>query len=109
MGAKGCPCADGPVARGRALGDATGAAVVRRARRDCRLFELFPIERLGDVRMVATGANRQPAAAAYIRRQGESAYRLAGLTVLRIQDGEIAELTTFSPALISAFGLPQAL
>jgi RNA polymerase sigma-70 factor (ECF subfamily) len=74
-----------------------------------RLFELFPIERLGDVRMVATGANRQPAAAAYIRRQGESAYRLAGLTVLRIQDGEIAELTTFSPALISAFGLPQAL
>jgi RNA polymerase sigma-70 factor, ECF subfamily len=74
-----------------------------------RLFELFPIERLGDVRMVATAANRQPAAAAYIRPYGASAYRLTGLTVLRIQGGEIAELTTFSPALIAAFRLPQTL
>jgi RNA polymerase sigma-70 factor (ECF subfamily) len=74
-----------------------------------RLFELFPIERLGDIRMVAAGANRQPAAAAYIRRHGDSVYRLAGLTVLRVEGGEIAELTTFSPELLSAFRLPPTL
>jgi RNA polymerase sigma-70 factor, ECF subfamily len=74
-----------------------------------RLFEFFPIERLGDIRMVATAANRQPAAAGYIRGHGESAYRLTGLTVLRIEGGEIAEATTFSPALLSAFRLPPTL
>jgi RNA polymerase sigma-70 factor, ECF subfamily len=74
-----------------------------------RLFELFPIERLGDVRMVATMANRQPAAAAYLRRHGESIYRLTGLTVLRVEGGEIAEVATFSPALVSAFHLAPTL
>jgi RNA polymerase sigma-70 factor (ECF subfamily) len=74
-----------------------------------RLFELFPLGRLGDIRMVATAANRQPAAAAYIRPHGESAYRLTGLTVLRIEGEEIAEITTFSPALVSAFRLPATL
>jgi RNA polymerase sigma-70 factor (ECF subfamily) len=74
-----------------------------------RLFELFPIERLGDIRMVATAANRQPAVATYIRRHGESAYRLTGLTVLRTDGEEIAEVTTFSPALVSAFRLPPTL
>jgi RNA polymerase sigma-70 factor, ECF subfamily len=74
-----------------------------------QLFQLFPFARLGDVRMVATAANRQPAAAAYIRPNSESAYRLTGLTVLRIDGEEIAEVTTFSPALVSAFRLPPTL
>jgi RNA polymerase sigma-70 factor, ECF subfamily len=74
-----------------------------------RLFELFPIERLGDIRMIATAANRQPAAATYLRRQGESIFRLTGLSVLRIEGGDIAEITSFSPALVSAFKLPPTL
>jgi RNA polymerase sigma-70 factor (ECF subfamily) len=73
------------------------------------LLRLYPPDRLGDVRMIPTSANRQPAAAGYLRPRGEAAYRLTGLTVLRIEGDQIAELTTFSPALISAFGLPPTL
>jgi RNA polymerase sigma-70 factor (ECF subfamily) len=56
--------------------------------------------------MVATSANRQPAAIGYLRPHGQAAFRLTGLNVLRIENGEIAEITTFSPALLSAFNLP---
>ena len=73
------------------------------------LLALFPIDRMGAVRMVATAANRQPAVAGYLRPHGESIYRLTGLTVLRVESGEIAELTTFSPALVKAFELPATL
>jgi RNA polymerase sigma-70 factor (ECF subfamily) len=65
----------------------------------------LPIDRLGDVRMVPAGANRQPAVAGYIRPPGEAAYHPTGLTVLRVEAGEIAEVTTFSPAPFSAFDL----
>jgi RNA polymerase sigma-70 factor, ECF subfamily len=71
-----------------------------------RLFELFPLARLGDIRMVAVGANRQPAAACYVRPHGQSEYRLTGLVVLRIEGEEIAEVTSFAPPLVSAFQLP---
>jgi RNA polymerase sigma-70 factor (ECF subfamily) len=74
-----------------------------------RLFELFPMERLGDIRMVATTANRQPAAATYLRPHGKPAYQLTGLAVLRVEGEEIAEIVTFSPALVSAFRLPPTL
>jgi RNA polymerase sigma-70 factor, ECF subfamily len=74
-----------------------------------RLFQLFPIGWQGDVRMVPTPANRQPAAASYMRLRGESAYRLVALNVLRIENGKIAEITTFSPSLLRAFGLPPTL
>jgi RNA polymerase sigma-70 factor, ECF subfamily len=74
-----------------------------------RLFELFPLERLGDIRMVAAAANRQPAVAGYIRPHGESAFRLTGLMVLRVDGDQIAEVTSFSPPLISAFHLPSTL
>jgi RNA polymerase sigma-70 factor, ECF subfamily len=73
------------------------------------LLRLFPIDRLGHIRMVATTANRQPAAVGYRRPHGESVYRLTGLNVLRIEGGEIVEITTFSPALLSAFHLPPTL
>ena len=63
----------------------------------------------GAFRYVATAANRQPAAACYLRRHGESAYRLEGLDVLRIEDGGIAEITTFTLELLPAFGLPATL
>jgi RNA polymerase sigma-70 factor, ECF subfamily len=63
----------------------------------------------GAFRYVATAANRQPAAACYLRRHGESEYRLEGLDVLRIEDGGIAEITTFTLELLPAFGLPLTL
>jgi RNA polymerase sigma-70 factor (ECF subfamily) len=74
-----------------------------------RLFELFPLERLGDIRMVTAAANRQPAVAGYVRREGESVFRLTGLMVLRMEGDQIAEVTSFSPPLISAFHLPPTL
>jgi RNA polymerase sigma-70 factor (ECF subfamily) len=74
-----------------------------------RLFELYPIERLGRVRMTPTAANRQVAVAGYLRPHDGSVYRLTGLTVLRFDGDEIAELTTFSPALLSSFRLPPTL
>lgn len=74
------------------------------------MLELFPPRWQGrEFRMVATGANRQPAAAAYLRVQGDSAYRLSGVHVLRIDAGEIVEITTFSAALCSGFQLPAIL
>ena len=55
------------------------------------------------------GANRQPAAACYLRRPGETAFRAFAIDVLRIEDGEIAEITAFEPDLFPAFGLPLTL
>ncbi len=75
-----------------------------------RLYTLFPIDWQGrEFRMVPTAANRQPAAAAYIRVPGDSTFRGTGLHVLRIEGGQIAEVTTFSPELCRGFGLPPTL
>jgi len=73
------------------------------------LFDLFPIGFHGDFRMLRTVANRQPAAASYLRAHGDSTFRLASLNVLRIEDGQIAEVVTFSPALLAVFDLPPTL
>jgi RNA polymerase sigma-70 factor (ECF subfamily) len=55
-------------------------------------------------------ANRQPAAAHYLRPPGASKYRPLALDVLRIDDGRIAEITSFVfPQLFPAFGLPPEL
>jgi RNA polymerase sigma-70 factor (ECF subfamily) len=65
---------------------------------------------VGRFRMVATGANRQPAVAAYVRRHDEPAYRAFAISVLRIADDRIQEMTAFhDPALFAAFGLPNLL
>lgn len=74
-----------------------------------RMFELFPIGWQGDFRMLPTGANGQPAAAAYLRRTCQSEYRLVSINVLRIESGKIAEVTTFAPTLCRAFNLPSTL
>ena len=52
----------------------------------------------GEFRMIPTGANRQPAAATYVRRAGDDRYRPLAIDVLRIEDGLVAEVTTFGPA-----------
>lgn len=66
-------------------------------------------EEMGDWRLTATRANRQPAAAAYHRAPGDTMFRAFKLDVLRIEDGLIAEVTTFNSDLFPAFGLAPAL
>jgi RNA polymerase sigma-70 factor (ECF subfamily) len=63
----------------------------------------------GDWRLVPTSANRQPAAASYLRAWGDTEYRAFKIDVLRIDDGAIAEITTFGSSLFPEFGLPQTL
>ena len=74
-----------------------------------KLFELFPIDWQGDFRLVATSANRQPAAAAYLRKHGEPTFGLTALLVLRVETGAIAEIMTFAPSLVHGFDLPAIL
>lgn len=73
------------------------------------LERAFGAERDGDWRLVPTHANRMPTAASYLRRPGDSAFRAFKLDVLRIEDGMIAEITTFGTGLFPSFGLPPTL
>jgi RNA polymerase sigma-70 factor, ECF subfamily len=80
------------------------------------------VPEFGHLRLVSTRANGQPAAAVYLRRPGDSTYRGLGIDVLRVEGGEVVEVTSFScqplgprfsddevPDLLAAFGLPQTL
>jgi RNA polymerase sigma-70 factor (ECF subfamily) len=60
----------------------------------------------GEWRLVATAANRMPTAASYLRQPGDTVFRAFKFDVLRVADGQIAEITTFGPELFAAFGLP---
>ncbi len=73
------------------------------------LERAFGENREGDWRLLATQANRMPAAASYLRRPGDSQFRAFKFDALRIVDGAIAEITTFGPALFPVFGLPESL
>jgi RNA polymerase sigma-70 factor (ECF subfamily) len=65
---------------------------------------------LGELRTVATAANRQPAVAAYVRRTGDSEYRALGIDVLRLEGDLVVEITRFIRAdIFAAFGLPPTL
>jgi RNA polymerase sigma-70 factor (ECF subfamily) len=64
---------------------------------------------MGEWRLVAAWANRQPAAVSYLRRPGDSEFRAFKIDVLRLRDGAIAEITTFMPTLVEKFGLPLIL
>jgi RNA polymerase sigma-70 factor (ECF subfamily) len=65
---------------------------------------------LGELRTVATAANRQPAVAAYVRRTGDSEYRALGVDVLRLEGDLVVEITRFIRAdIFAAFGLPPTL
>jgi RNA polymerase sigma-70 factor (ECF subfamily) len=70
------------------------------------LRRAFGSERDGDWRLVPTAANRMPAAASYLRRPGDTEFRAFKLDVLRIRDGQIAEITTFGYSRFPHFGLP---
>jgi RNA polymerase sigma-70 factor (ECF subfamily) len=71
--------------------------------------DTFGAGRLGDFRLVATRANRQPAAANYVRRWGGTVYEALSLDVLRVEQGHLVEITTFEPALFPIFDLPMTL
>jgi RNA polymerase sigma-70 factor (TIGR02960 family) len=73
------------------------------------LERAFGRDRDGDWRLLPTMANRMPSAASYLRRPGDSAFRAFKLDVLRIEDGLIAEITTFGPALFGELALPSSL
>ena len=64
---------------------------------------------MGDWRLVPVRANRQPAAASYLRRPGDTIWRAFKLDVLRCASDGIAEITTFGSGLFDAFGLPEVL
>jgi RNA polymerase sigma-70 factor (TIGR02960 family) len=66
-------------------------------------------EAIGGWRLLPTGANRQPAAASYLRAPGNTEFRAFKLDILRVADGKIAEITTFGPELFPQFGLPETL
>ena len=58
----------------------------------------------GDWRMLATSANGQPAAAAYLRDQSGS-YQPYGICVLTVTDAGIRRISSFGdPGLVAAFG-----
>jgi RNA polymerase sigma-70 factor (ECF subfamily) len=63
----------------------------------------------GDWRLVPTWANRMPTAASYLRRPGDSTFRAFKFDVLRIENGAIAEITTFGAGLFPAFRLTPTL
>ncbi len=64
---------------------------------------------IGRWRHLPTRANGQPAVAGYVQRPGTSVYRAQVMDVLRVEDGLIAEITSFEPHLFPAFGLPLTL
>ena len=73
------------------------------------LERAFGPDREGDWRLLPTRLNRMPAAASYLRRPGDTAFRPFKLDVLRVEDGRIAEITTFGYLLFPALGLPETL
>ena len=74
-----------------------------------RLFEPGSDVSIGDWRHLPTRANRQPAAAAYVRRAGTTVYRAQVLDVLRVEGGKVVEVMAFEPHHFPGFGLPLTL
>jgi RNA polymerase sigma-70 factor, ECF subfamily len=60
-----------------------------------------------EFRFMPARANRQPAAASYIRLPGEQDYRPYALTVLRVESGTVTDISIFGPDLFPAFDLPM--
>ena len=74
------------------------------------LLEAFGPEGMGDWRCIATAANRQLAAACYVRKPGATEFRVFAIDVLRFDGERIVEITTFFPGSgLGAFGLPAVL
>jgi RNA polymerase sigma-70 factor (ECF subfamily) len=64
---------------------------------------------VGEYRSVATSASLQPAIAMYLRRPGDTLFRALALEVLRIEDGQVAEVIDFGDvSLFAKFGLADS-
>lgn len=71
---------------------------------------LFGPERPGEWRLVPAWANRQPAAANYLKRADDTEYRAFSIDVLRVEDGRIIEINCFAgDHLFTEFDLPLVL
>jgi RNA polymerase sigma-70 factor (TIGR02960 family) len=64
---------------------------------------------MGAWRLFPVAANRMPAAASYLRKPDDSQFRAFKLDVMRFEEGQLAEVTTFGAGLFPAFGLPSTL
>jgi RNA polymerase sigma-70 factor (ECF subfamily) len=63
-----------------------------------------------DFKCLITQANRMPSVASYVKLPGEREYTPVSVDVLRIEDGLVAEVTTFGvKGLLDAFALPSTL
>ena len=61
-------------------------------------------------RLLSSGANGQPACAAYELDRGAAAFRFSGIMALRLEGDRVAEITGFGdPGLFAVFGLPEVL
>ena len=69
----------------------------------------FGTPEFGRFRCVLTSANRQPAVACYLLKPGQAEATALALDVLRIEEGVIADITSFTSAVFPAFGLPPKL
>jgi len=55
-------------------------------------------------------ANRQPDAAGYLRRPGQTTFVPFVLTVLCLEGGRLSDIAAFEhPSMFAAFGLPASL
>jgi RNA polymerase sigma-70 factor (TIGR02960 family) len=77
-----------------------------RAAMESLLERAFGPESPGDWLLVPTRANRQPAAASYLRAHGDDEFRAFKIDVIRVEGELVAEVTTFGTALFPQFGLP---
>ncbi len=85
------------------IGGWTGRPAVAGALRD-------GMTAMGRWRMLPTAANRQPAAAGYVRAAGDTVFRPFVLSVLGSAPGGLVTMHAFqAPALFAAFGLPPTL
>ena len=66
-------------------------------------------EAFGEWRLLPLRANRQPAAACYVRQPGESVFTAFKVDVLDVVDGRIVAITTFGVKHFPAFDLPPEL
>jgi RNA polymerase sigma-70 factor, ECF subfamily len=65
---------------------------------------------LGQWRMLPIRANRQPGAAGYLRRPGETAFSPFVLVVLGHEQGQLTDIAAFEQtSMFTAFDLPASL
>ena len=64
---------------------------------------------MGEWKLVPVVVNRMPAAVSYLRAPGDDAFRAFKIDVLRVEGDLIAEITTFMPDRLEAYGLEPVL